>query len=506
MGISLASQFRGLGRDTVLYGVSHALSKSATLILLPIYTRHLTPEEFGVLDVAFVLAALLNLGMQGELNQALMRYFHRDQARQTELLITIRRAVVVLGLAVTLLGLAAAPLLARLVSDSPDVVLLLRLVVIMAFGASLFSIAATQLRMERRIGRYTIASLASVVVSATLSIVLVVRLGWGVPGAVLGSLAGTWVAAVLSMFWTRPGGSGGFRMSVLRESLAFSLPLLPAVGAYYLRQFGDRFVILAFLPAASLGIYALGFKIAMIPGMLVEALRRSWGPLAMSVIGDPDQNAIYRHGMRLYALVLGVIGFGVATAAPELVRLFGSEAYAGSEPVIGWIVAATVVTGSGGFISLGAFVAERSSVISLTHGLGAVAALGVMALLVPVLGIEGAAIGAFAGALTTIWIMYVMSQRLLAIPYDVGRIVLLLALFVLGQTTVLRWAVGWSYPVSLGVRSATFVGFVVAASALLLRSSEWSRLRGIFVRRSRDGDRGSPRSERCSEAVTPEGR
>jgi O-antigen/teichoic acid export membrane protein len=490
--VNLARRFRALGRDTVLYGLSFGLSKSVGLLLLPVYTRYLVPEEFGLYDSAMVLAAVLNLVMQAELNGALTRYFYQAGEDRRPLISTIYAAVVLLGVLFGGLTWMIAPAIARLVTDSPDGPLTMRLVVLMAFGSALFSLAIVQLRLERRIGRYAAVSFINVAASGALGIVFVVAFGWGVPGAVGGTAAGAWLGAAVGTAWVRGALGGAFSPPLLRRALGYSLPMVPAVAAGYVRRFGDRLVILAFLPASALGIYAVGFKIAMIPGLLLEAFKLSWGPVAMALIGSPDQKTVYRHALRFYVLVVGTLGFGVAAFSTELLRVLGSPAYAGAEPVIGWVVAATVVSGAAGFVAVGALVAERSSVLAITNWVGAATSLGLMFLLVPVMGIEGAAVGAAGGAVVAIAGMYRMSQRLFMVPYDVGRICVVTGLYFLAQGTVLRWALDWPYPVSLRWRAATFLAFAGLSALLLLRRSEWTRAAAFL--RARLWPRGLPGS------------
>lgn len=501
--MTLVGSVRELGRDTILYGIAYALSKSVALILLPVYTRYLVPEEFGLYDSAMVLGAVLNLAMQAELNVGLTRYFYQSGDERRPLVTTIYSVVCVLGLVFGGATLLAAPMIARLVTSSPEGPLTVRLVVAMAFGSSLLSLAAVQLRLERRIGRYSVVSLLTVVTSGALGILFVVGLGWGVPGAVGASAAGAWLGAAIGTFSVRRALGARLSMPLLRRSLGYSLPIVPAIAAGFLRRFGDRVVILAYLPASALGVYAVGFKIALLPGLLIEAFKLSWGPMAVKLIGDPDQKNVYRHALRLYVLLVGTIGFGVAAFATELLRLLGTPAYAGAEPVIGWIVAATVLNGAAAFVSVGAMVAERSSVLAVTNWLGAGVAIAAMAVLVPLRGIEGAALGAAAGALVTIIVMYRMSQRLFAIRYDVARIWGVMAIYLLAQGTVLRWALDRPYAVSLSIRAAAFAAFAVFSAVVLVRKGEWTRAAGLLrtaVLRRGSGARSTPPDSRASAA------
>ena len=56
------SRLKQLGRDTLIYGFGALLSRSINFFLLPVYTRILTPVEFGTIEIITVLSYLIWLG------------------------------------------------------------------------------------------------------------------------------------------------------------------------------------------------------------------------------------------------------------------------------------------------------------------------------------------------------------------------------------------------------------------------------------------------------------
>ena len=45
------SSIRRLGRDTMVYAIGTVLARTLSLVMLPIYTRNLTPADYGVLQL-----------------------------------------------------------------------------------------------------------------------------------------------------------------------------------------------------------------------------------------------------------------------------------------------------------------------------------------------------------------------------------------------------------------------------------------------------------------------
>ncbi len=510
--MSVRESFRELWRDAGAYGLASVVGRSAVFLLLPVYTRVFSPAQFGVLETAVLTGALLNLVMQAELNNALLRYFgSEDGAERRDLVTTLFWAVGALGGVVAVAGsLAAGPAARLLLGAAPGGRTAVLLVVWTAFAAALSGLASAQLRMERRVGAAVAVQLVAVFGAPPFILLFVLGLGWGVPGVLAGTLVGTVLAAALGIAWTCARLRGRVRMELLRRSLAYSLPLVPTVGARYVRRFSDRLLVLGLLGPAAMGVYALGAKLAAIPDVLIQAFRTSWIPASMRLIGEGHQHAVYERALRYYALLLAPLGFAVVAAAPELLALLGTPAYAGALPVIGWLVGAALVSGAGSYVVVGALVAERSQVSLAGTWLGAVAAVASMYAGIRTLGIEGAAIGALVGAVVMVGTTYLLAQRVYPLPFAIGRLSAALALYVLLLTTVLRWSGALPWAVSAAVRAAAAAGFALACLLLLLPPAERAVLRRelpAVVRRRLDGRRrgGAAASVRRPEPARPAG-
>ncbi len=503
---AVRGSFRELGRDAGAYGLASVLGRSSVFLLLPVYTRVFAPAEFAVLEAAVMAGALLNLLMQAELNNALLRYYATEtEEGRRDLVTTLFCAVAALGGALALAGSLAAGPAARLLLGSSGGRAAVLLVLWTAFTGALAGLASAQLRMERQVKRAVLVQLVAVFGAPPLILLFVLRFDWGVTGVLAGTFAGAVAAAAVGIGWTRAGLTGRFRADLLRRSMAFSLPLVPTVAARYARRFSDRLLLLGLLGPAAMGVYALGSKLAGIPEVLIQAFRTGWIPASMRLIGQSHQHAVYEAALRYYTLLLGSLGFAVAAASPELLHLLGTPAYAGAQPVIGWLVGAAVVMGAGSYVVVGAMVAERSSVSLAGTWAGAAAAVAGMLALIPVMGIEGAAIGAFLGSVVATGTTYRLSQRVYPIPFAIGRVSAALGLYVLLLATVLRWSGALPWAASAGVRAAAALFFAAVCGMLLLPPAERGAARRELerlVRRGRGASRPGP-LERAPSLPTP---
>ena len=66
---------RQLLRESAIYGVTGLVTRGLQIVLVPVYTRFLSPVEYGALDYVLMLAALANLTVALEITQGLARRF-----------------------------------------------------------------------------------------------------------------------------------------------------------------------------------------------------------------------------------------------------------------------------------------------------------------------------------------------------------------------------------------------------------------------------------------------
>ena len=130
------------------------------------------------------------------------------------------------------------------------------------------SVPSTYLVATKRSTIASLASLGRLFLSVGLNIFLIVSLRWGVEGFLYAGLAaGTLFAAGTSAYMLRHTGLR-FSVPLLKEMLLFGAPLVPGVLCAAVMH-GDRLILQRYFGIAEVGIYSIGYKIAMMTSFLV---------------------------------------------------------------------------------------------------------------------------------------------------------------------------------------------------------------------------------------------
>jgi len=80
----LQKEILSLSKNTLIYGLGHILARAVTFLLLPLYTNIFTPDEYGIISLAYVIMGFMSVVMHYGLDAALMkRYVQSDLTEKT---------------------------------------------------------------------------------------------------------------------------------------------------------------------------------------------------------------------------------------------------------------------------------------------------------------------------------------------------------------------------------------------------------------------------------------
>src|SRR4051812_562340 len=123
------------------------------------------------------------------------------------------------------------------------------------------------MRLSFQPWRYLAANLTGAAAAIAVGITAVTVFDAGVEGALLGQIAGFALAAIYGWWTVRHRLSLRFSTKHLRTMLAFGLPILPTVTAFWVVAMIDRYMLEKLSTASELGQYALANRITSVMPM-----------------------------------------------------------------------------------------------------------------------------------------------------------------------------------------------------------------------------------------------
>lgn len=389
-------------RNAAVFALATALRGALGLLLLPLYTRVLSPSEYGRLAIILTVTTAASIVFSFGLDFALFRDFFRlagDPAGQRRLVDSLWTFLVVasVGAALVLSALVAPWLPTDGIIKPAELTL--------GLLASAFFVAATTvpmalLRAQERLREYVVLSVVFAVATATATLVLVVGLDAGVGGWMLAMLLANFVSFVVAartIPWRLPKP---FDRTLVSAGLVLGVPLIPHFFGQWSLLLADRAILGGLVSTADVGVYALAATVALPAAMLVQALGQAFMPNYAAAATSEVARARLPATISVQAMSVFGICLTAALLGPNLVGVVAPPAYHDAAPLVPWFVLGYAFLGLYSMpmngLSLGM---GRTKFVWIATAVAACTNLALVYLLVPIHGILAAAIASALGYL-----------------------------------------------------------------------------------------------------------
>jgi enterobacterial common antigen flippase len=216
--------------------------------------------------------------------------------------------------------------------------------------------------------------------------------------------------------------AAGYR---IRPSLTVRLPLSVRLLSYGLRFYGvdvlgaasmylDQVIIAGMLPAEALGIYVVGLSVARLLNMLPSAAETVLFPTLaarpIATIADTVAAAV-----RVLSVINAVAALTLGLLGPQLLALLYGARFAAAAGPLFILLLTTIPANAVGLFYQSYAGSGRPGIVTIIQAAGVTVSLGLMLLLVPILGVSGAALSLLVGALVRLACVLVGMPLLLGV-------------------------------------------------------------------------------------------
>ena len=461
--MNLRQSLRQLSGESLVYGLGQVSGRAVNLLLVPVLTRVLLKQQYGVAELVTGYSASVLLVLVFGMDGALARFFYHEPGRPARVTMTSTSFLFRIGSAAAVslvLALAAGPLATHFLGGEAYTKYLRLGALTLPF--TLVTLWCNDLlRVTFQPWKFVTLNVTQTVLVGGITVYLVLGRELGVAGVLYGKLAGDAIASVLGLVLCRHHLRPRFDRAVLARMLGYGLPLVPVAFAYGVIGSVDRWSLQRYASLDEVGTYALAMKFFAVVTMGVSAFQLAFMPFAFARAKDPDAPRLYARVLGLYVAIASTGALACAVIAPLAIRLLATGDYAAAAQPALWLCFAAVAQGAYYVAALGINLSLRNPWLGVSAGGAALVAALANTLLVPRLGAEGAAAATFAAHTASAVLTYMIAQRLYPLPYRGARLVVLfVAGVLLGAVTVHASPQGAT---GVAVRFAAVVAFALLA-------------------------------------------
>lgn len=364
-------------------------------ILLPIYTRFLTPSDYGILNNVQVINSILVILYTLALNRAIFRlYFDfKTEKEKRDYLGTIFIGISISAVVITGVVFSISDVIGS-IYRSIDFYPYMSLSILASAITSFFLVPKTGYFVKEKANIFILLSIIEFLIRNAFIIAFVVFIQKGVLSYLQGQLAGNLLLLPLFLFLTWKQVNLKFIKKYFTSSLYFSAPLLPKLLTGWVMISIDRIFIERYFNTHDVGIYSLGYKIAMAVVIFSDSFYKAYNPYYFkTAANNPREKALMmlKKTNTVYLLIVVLFCALIALFAKEGLTILFDERYHEAYKIVGIVSLSYVFGKATGIFNLAIYQEKKTMFLMITNIIGAITNIGLNFLLIQKYGVYGAA-------------------------------------------------------------------------------------------------------------------
>lgn len=417
-----------LSSGTFVYGFGSILQSSLAFFLLPLYTRFLSAEEFGMLSVLSSIGSFCAEIFLMGLGASVTRYYFKYKNNEEELenfLSSVFNFLIFSNLFFTvsifLLGEWFFKILTPDINFRPYILITIWQTALFIF----FTFYLQLLRAKEEARKFIFLKISKFLISTFLIIFFIAFLKWGVLGNVYGQFFASLIFFIVIILINIKQGNfkQHFNFNYVKKALIYGLPLIPHALAGWAVSHSDRLILSGITNVTQTGIYDLGYKIAMGIALVTSAINYAWSPIFFDTAdNEPDAKKIFSDIFNVYIFGLCTLSLGLTYFSRDLIHFIGTSEYYSAYKIVPFIVLGYVFQGIYFMRVAPIFYKEKTKLLSLITPISAVINISLNFVLINWLGMFGSGIAFMTSFLFNALVVHIVSQKTYHIPYSYKKI------------------------------------------------------------------------------------
>ena len=414
-------------KNSVIYSIGNISTKIIGLILLPLYAKHLTISDYGILGIIEVSTQLLITVFGLSLYQAFFRWYWDKEFidKQKSIFFTSMFFLVLISILIYLGFNSFTDKFSILLFGKIDYSYLLKIMVISAGLQIIAIMPLTLMRLQEKPILYSSTNIIKLIVSFAFTIYFIVSLNRKVEGIYEAQIISYFVFFVISSKYIWKNIKYKFEVKILKEMLSFSLPLVFASISGTILSIADRYCLKFLGNLSEVGIYSLGFKMAnTIKVFVVASVNLAISPIIFKMIDKPDNKRFYSKIMTYFTFVVMICILGISFFGKEIIKFLArNRDYWDAYKVIP-IISFAILFGMLKDTSLiGINIMKKTKILAIIIFLMSITNIVLNIIFIPYFQSIGAAFATLITQFIFFLIVYKYSQKYYHISFEIQKII-----------------------------------------------------------------------------------
>ncbi|RCW86933.1 O-antigen/teichoic acid export membrane protein [Halanaerobium sp. DL-01] len=385
------SQNKDLWRGTAVYTFSNLFVKTGYILFLPILTRLLTPEQYGVVEllrpIKHILTVVLVFGLYVPQSRD-FNFLKNDEKELGSYLFSLNIFLIITGFIFYLILNSdfALKYWDKIFDLSKVGIANLRIAILLGVLSSLNLMANRYFQIKKIYKRVAISSVISFILNVIVSYILIKFFLQGVYGRIIGILVGTLFVFGYQYTQYMSDFKIKFNFSYLKNSLLLGSPMILTGVMGNIINYSDRLVLGKFIDLEIVGIYSLAYTGGMVLTVFINSYINSWTPNFYELIKEDKDNINLRTNLENFIAILIIISLIGQLFSKEIIYYILPNSYLDTVNFLPYIISAMIIQGFYHYLVLFLHYYKDSRYTPMTTFLTGVINLSINIIFIPIYG------------------------------------------------------------------------------------------------------------------------
>lgn len=331
----LDSLFKSAG----IYTLTNIINSAIPFLLLPVFTRYLTPYDYGIVATFQILisfiAPFIGLSLNGAIS---VKYYDKSDVCLPKYISNCIAIVFTSTIILSFIFWLFAGSISTLVAFPAE---WLWSIIIVAFGQFLVQVALAMWQIQMKPVPYGIFQLLQTTINILLALVMVVAFKMGWQGRIIAQICCDCGFGTIALFvlYKNKWLKFEFDNKYVSSALKYGVPLIPHAVAGWTIAAIDRVFISKLIGVADTGVYTVGYQIAMIIGIIEFSFNNAWVPWLFHNLSSNDYLVKLKIVRVTYVYVIVMISLALLLSftAPLVINILVGKQFYDSVRFIFWL-------------------------------------------------------------------------------------------------------------------------------------------------------------------------
>lgn len=432
----MIEKIKSLTKDTAIYGISTIVGRFLGFLLVPFYTNVFTDVEFGIYSNVYAYLAFFNIFFIYGMDAAYMKYASLEEGEGRKKIFSTPYILVFFTTIIFLIVIwFCKDQVNYLMLVPPEYDKLIYYLMGILFFDTIALIPFSYLRLINKAKKFAAIKILNISINLVLNLILILKYKMGIEAIFLSNLAASLLTFLMLVPDILKNLVPEFKTEILKKVLKFGIPYLPASLGAIVVQVIDRPILTALKGPAATGIYQANYKLGIFMMLVVSMFQYAWQPFFLINAKEKNAKEIFSKVLTLFVTAAGLIWIVISLFIDDFasIEIIAGKSLIGKEFLSGIYIVPIILFAyifHGMFINFtaGIYIEEKTQYMPLITGIGAVGNVAANFLLIPVMGIMGAAVATFAAYFLMAISNYIITKKFYPIKYEYGKVLTILLL------------------------------------------------------------------------------